>query len=132
MTDRITPLPWELSGPVEPKGYGKFAVTLYGANRPSNSEHSKRAVVAYLSMADEHWSPIDGIRVEQDMEANAAYIVHCANNYPKLEALNAQLAEELRLCWNFIQWNKEGMQEASKRIEDLLARAKAKVAVSGG
>jgi hypothetical protein len=77
MTDRITPLPWKIEKIVTDGPRGQYlAVDIHGDN---GSVHVVEC----------------GEDSNRTAKANAAYIVHCANNYPKLEALSAELVEVL-------------------------------------
>lgn len=127
--DKATPRPWVLGGPVESKGYGRYQVTLYADKRPSNSEFSKRPVIAYLQMCDEHWSPIDGIREDQDMQANAELIVKAVNRDHLFDELVEKL-EQVKKEWvSDVAFFQTEMSPSDtfivKEVESLIAKAKA-------
>ena len=73
MTDRITPLPWKVKGSINE------------AQTQVYMDNESGWVCSTENMYGE----------KSKQAANAAYIVHCANNYPKLEAINAELVEFL-------------------------------------
>lgn len=102
LNDRITPLPWSLG------------------NSPNDS------VLILSKSASVIVAKAFHVREEINNEDNAAYIVHCANNYPKLEALNAELIEALASSCDFLMIMGPDKENVIKLVEknlDLIARA---------
>lgn len=99
--ERITPLPWNVKI-VSYANSGKAFATV---------ESGKHVICA-----------TNGSGVEQS-KADAEYIVHCANNYPKLEALNAELASAAELLMDKCSSAALPMREFD-RISALIAKAK--------
>ncbi len=75
MTDRITPLPWKLTN-----GLSRMYYYIY----PEGKEQG--FPLAKIITQNKY--------IEESPKANAAYIVHCANNFPKLiSAIETALAQ---------------------------------------
>lgn len=98
--ERITPLPWKLrEGGLQWNSItAGYSIAIESGEKPSDSKFSHKCVVGVFKPREEHWSPVDGIRDELPMLANAEYIVHACNTLPKLSALNAELVEALEEC----------------------------------
>jgi hypothetical protein len=110
MTDRITPLPWSLKECRD----GVYA----GLKCIIGAENKEIMGVRQI-----------GYPQHENVEANAAYIVHACNNYPKLEALNAELVKEVRELVTFIEYlrKNEGVTLGADFVESgkaLLEKAK--------
>jgi hypothetical protein len=108
MTDRITPLPWFVD--VCNSGESCWCRTIGNKEGDDSNEHCV-APSGTLKTAD------------------AAYIVHACNNYPKLEALNAELVKEVRELVTFIEYlrKNEGVTLGADFVESgkaLLEKAK--------
>jgi hypothetical protein len=90
--DKATPRPWKLGHEIKWDHINKNHTRIETVAKPSDSRFSHPAVICYLKMCDEHWSPIDGLRVEQDMKANAELIVRAVNCHDELvEALHDEI-----------------------------------------
>jgi hypothetical protein len=110
MTDRITPLPWFVD--VCNSGESCWCRTIGNKEGDDSNEHCV-APSGTLKTAD------------------AAYIVHACNNYPKLEALNAELVEALEFLMDIDPASGEVLTtEKYQEFQELIQKAKG--AVSNG
>lgn len=101
----VTPIPWKIA---EPDGGDYYKIFPQDSN-------CKGYPLAKIIMGNKF--------IKESPHSNAQYIVHCANNYPKLESLNLEFlknAEQLVYDWE----NADVRFETIERFKALVAKAK--------